>query len=178
MDIGKNIKDLRFKNGLTQEELADRCELTKGYISQIERNLTSPSISTLIDILDCLGTDLNNFFSKEENDKIVYTEEDYFVKNFDDDTKINWLISNSQKYSMEPILLELKSGGKTKIDSPHNGEEFGYVLKGIITLNYDGKKYKLKKGQSFYYPCNKDHYIENNGKYDAEVIWISSPPYF
>jgi transcriptional regulator with XRE-family HTH domain len=178
MDIGKNIKDLRFKNGLTQEELADRCELTKGYISQIERNLTSPSISTLIDILDCLGTDLNNFFSGEEEDKIVYRQEDYFQKNFEEGYKINWLISNSQKYSMEPIIIELSPGNKTKIDSPHNGEEFGYVLKGIVTLNYDGKKYKLKKGQSFYYPCNKDHYIENNGKKEAHLLWISSPPYF
>ena len=56
MEIGSKIKDLRLKNGLTQEELADRCELTKGYISQLENDLTSPSISTLIDILASLGS--------------------------------------------------------------------------------------------------------------------------
>lgn len=64
MDIGKKIKELRILKGLTQEELADRAELTKGFISQVERNHTSPSIATLVDILQCLGTDLKNFLKK------------------------------------------------------------------------------------------------------------------
>ena len=51
MEIGLKIKELRLKKQLTQEELADRCELTKGYISQLENDLTSPSIATLKDIL-------------------------------------------------------------------------------------------------------------------------------
>ncbi len=50
-DIGLKIKGLRLENGLTQDELASRCELTKGFISQVENNLTSPSINTLDDIL-------------------------------------------------------------------------------------------------------------------------------
>ena len=44
MDIGNKLKELRVLKGLTQEELADRSELSKGFISQLERNLTSPSI--------------------------------------------------------------------------------------------------------------------------------------
>ena len=56
MDIGLKLKELRILKGLTQEELADRAELSKGFISQLERNLTSPSIATLMDILQCLGT--------------------------------------------------------------------------------------------------------------------------
>ena len=54
MEIGSKIKELRMKNGLTQEELADRSELSKGFISQLENDVTSPSISTLEDILQCL----------------------------------------------------------------------------------------------------------------------------
>ena len=54
MDIGSRLKELRILKGLTQEELADRAELSKGFISQVERNLTSPSIATLMDILQCL----------------------------------------------------------------------------------------------------------------------------
>mgnify|MGYP000349806478 CR=1 FL=1 len=61
MDIGTKLKSLRTQNGLTQQELADRAELTKGFISQVERNLTSPSISTLADILQCLGSSSRNF---------------------------------------------------------------------------------------------------------------------
>ena len=61
MQIGNKIKRLRLESGMTQEEIADRCELTKGYISQLERDLTSPSIATLEDILECLGTNLQQF---------------------------------------------------------------------------------------------------------------------
>ena len=68
MNIGSQIKALRVLNGLTQEDLADRAELSKGFISQVERNLTSPSIATLIDILQCLGTDLPEFFAEETHD--------------------------------------------------------------------------------------------------------------
>ena len=52
----------RIAKGLTQEELADRSELSKGFISQLERDLTSPSIATLMDILQCLGTSLGGVF--------------------------------------------------------------------------------------------------------------------
>ena len=51
MDIGEKLRLLRLQRGLTQEELADRCELSKGFISQVERNLASPSIATLTDML-------------------------------------------------------------------------------------------------------------------------------
>lgn len=63
MEIGIKIKEMRLKKQLTQEELADRCELTKGYISQIENDLNSPSIATLKDILQVLGSSLSDFFS-------------------------------------------------------------------------------------------------------------------
>ena len=62
MKIGEKIRRLRQQYGLTQKELADRCELSKGFISQLENDITSPSIATLVDILTCLGTDLKTFF--------------------------------------------------------------------------------------------------------------------
>lgn len=64
MEIGSKIKQLRQQLNLSQAELADRCELTKGYISQLENDITSPSIATLCDILAALGTDLAEFFKK------------------------------------------------------------------------------------------------------------------
>ena len=72
MIIGEKIKQLRLKNNLTQEDLADRAELTKGYISQIERELTSPAITTLVDLLQCLGTDLKTFFDDSEDNQVVF----------------------------------------------------------------------------------------------------------
>ena len=127
MDLGIKIKRLRLQCGLTQEELADRCELTKGYISQLENNLTSPSIATLMDILEVLGSDLKSFFNEEVEQKIVFDEKDFFEKE-DDGELITWLVPNSLKNEMEPILLTLQPGVSTTEDMPHEGEEFGYVL--------------------------------------------------
>lgn len=177
MIIGTKIKDLRNLCGLTQEELADRCDLTKGYISQLENDLTSPSISTLTDILVALGTDLKTFFNDETEDDIVFTEEDYFVK-AEDEYKMTWLVPNSQKNEMEPILFELSPNASSDKDMPHEGEEFGYVLEGEITIVYGNKTVVCKKGETFYFTTNKDHYLKNSTNKPAKIIWVSSPPNF
>ena len=80
MDIGNRLRQLRLRRGLTQEELADRCELSKGFISQLERNLTTTTVATLLDILESLGTDAQTFFSASENEKLSFGEDDIFVK--------------------------------------------------------------------------------------------------
>ena len=98
MNIGQKVRELRIAKNLTQEELADRSELSKGFISQLERDLTSPSIATLVDILQCLGTNLNEFFSDDEEEQVVFGDEDYFEKK-DTDLKntIEWIIPNAQR---------------------------------------------------------------------------------
>jgi len=179
MEIGHKIKMLRIKNGLTQEELADRSELSKGFISQIERDLTSPSIATLVDILQCLGTNLRDFFNDSFDEKIVFSKDDAFVKE-NDDLKhvIRWIVPDSQKSHMEPILLELAPGGSSEVDDPHEGEEFGYVLSGSVYIHLAARKYRARKGESFYYKPNFVHYISNAGKTEAKVLWVSTPPSF
>lgn len=177
MEIGVKIKDMRQKCGLTQEELADRCELTKGYISQLENELTSPSIATLCDILSALGSSLSEFFSDEKNEQVVFTESDYIEK-ITEGQKIEWLVPNAQKNEMEPIVVNLEPHAKTQDDMPHEGEEFGFVLEGEILLTIGKKSYLVKQNESFYFESNKIHYIENNSEKTAKIIWVSSPPTF
>ncbi|XVG95602.1 helix-turn-helix domain-containing protein [Eubacteriales bacterium KG127] len=177
MSIGQKIKDLRILHGLTQEELADRAELSKGFISQVERDLTSPSIATLEDILQCLGVEIGDFFSGDTSRQIVFGEEDYFVKeDADTKTKIEWIVPNAQKNSMEPIKLTLEAGGETLVDSPHEGEEFGYVLKGSVKIHIEGKCFVAKEGETFYYVADRRHKLSSDK--GAEIIWISTPPNF
>ena len=123
MSIGGKLKELRILKGLTQEELADRAELSKGFISQVERDLTSPSIATLMDILQCLGTTIGEFFNEAPEEQIVFEKNDYFIKE-DPELKneIQWIIPNAQKNTMEPIRLTLSAGGSTYPDSPHEGD--------------------------------------------------------
>ena len=140
MDIGNKIKELRILYGLTQQELADRLELSKGFISQLERNLTSPSVGTLLDIIQCLGTTPAEFFADDEPAQLVFKNEDIYL--------------------------------------PHEGEEFGYVLKGSIKIIYGTRTYTARQGESFYLKSNKKHHIENTGRKDAVLIWVTNPPSF
>lgn len=179
MNIGSKIKELRVQKSLTQEELADRAELSKGFISQLERDLTSPSIATLVDILQCLGTNLEEFFSGTSAEQVVFKKTDYFEK-YDSELKneIKWIIPNAQKNMMEPILLTLDLGGSTYPDNPHEGEEFGYVLNGSLVLHIGSRSFKVKKGESFYFIANKKHYITASEKTGATLLWVSTPPSF
>ncbi|MGN0153278.1 MAG: helix-turn-helix domain-containing protein [Lachnospiraceae bacterium] len=178
MEIGYKIKALRVAKNLTQEELADRAELSKGFISQVERDLTSPSIATLVDILQCLGTNLKDFFNDDEEDQIVFRKEDYFEKKDEElGNQIEWIIPNAQKNEMEPIRLTLAPDGSTYPDQPHEGEEFGYVLSGTILIHIGNKSYKAKKGEAFYFTPSGRHYLQA-GKNGATLIWVSSPPSF
>ena len=178
MLLGEKIKDLRLSCELTQEELADRCELTKGYISQLENDLTSPSIATLIDILSALGTDLKEFFSDMENEEKITFSKDDFIEKITDAYTLNWLVPNAQKNAMEPVHIRLNPLSATEEDVPHEGEEFGYVLKGEIMIELGKRKVKVKKGESFYYKSDKVHKIINKTENIAEFIWVSSPPTF
>ena len=177
MELGTKLRDMRQQKNLTQEELADRCELTKGYISQLENDLTSPSITTLVDLLNELGSNLSEFFRDETEEKIVFSESEYIEKQSDGMT-LEWVIPNAQKNMMEPVLVELAAGASTSTDFPHDGEEFGYVLEGKITVIRAGKSHTAKKGESFYYSADKEHQIVNKGKSKAKFIWISTPPNF
>jgi len=177
MELGVKIKQMRLECGLTQEELADRCELTKGYISQIENDLTNLTVETLENIVTALGGTLKQFFTEEEKEQIVFTGEDYFQKESEASVQ-TWLVTNSAKNEMEPILVELNPGASTESDRPHEGEEFGYVIKGKLTLYLGSDKYKCKTGDSFYYTPNRMHYVANESKEVAKFLWVSSPPNF
>lgn len=179
MHIGEKIKQLRIKTNLTQEELANRCELSKGFISQLERDLTSPSIATLVDILESLGTNLKDFFNDTEADKIVFRRDDVFTQENEElGHTIDWIVPNAQKNEMEPILLHLRMNGRSGVFGPHEGEVFGYILQGSVLITIGDVKHKAKKGESFYYTANHPYYIENTAHYDAIVLWISTPPSF
>ena len=178
-EIGQKIRRLRVKLGLTQEELADRTELSKGFISQLENDITSPSIATLMDILEALGTDISSFLNDRSETRVVFTPDDTFEKEDDEaGTVIRWLVPNAQKNALEPILVSIRPGGQTAELDPHEGEEFGLVLSGAVTLIDGDTQHRVHKGDSFYFHPQGVHWLQNNGKTPAKVLWISTPPSF
>lgn len=177
MNLGQKIKEKRTLLMLTQEELANRCELTKGFISQLENNKVSPSMETLEIILEVLGTNFSDFFYEEKNQEIIFTSEEQYEKQFEG-YRQTWLVPTAQQHSMEPILVEIEPNSETFNDYPHNGEEFGYVIEGEILVVLGNQKERCRQGESFYITTGSTHYIMNQSDRKAKLVWVSCPPNF
>lgn len=178
MRIGKKLKNLRIKHDLTMQELADRCDLSKGFISQLEHDLSSPSIDTLVTILDIYDVNLSSFFNESEKEsKFVFKSFECSILN-EEKYQVKWLIPNAQKLELEPIVLTLKPFGTSQMINPFQGQIFGYVLSGKVIVHYGKQNSKIDETESFYIQGNAKHYLENPTNKNAEILWISNPPIF
>lgn len=178
MKIGKKLKNLRVKHNLTMQELADRCDLSKGFISQLEHDLASPSIETLISILEVYDIDLANFFNEQEREtKFVFKSHEVSILN-EDKYQVKWLIPKAQKLKLEPIIVTLKPFGTSQMINPFQGQMFGYVLSGKVIVHYGNQSNKIDQAETFYIEGNAKHYLENPTNKDTEILWVSNPPIF
>src|SRR3972149_4990791 len=170
MKIGERIKNLRQLSNLTQEELAERANLTKGFISQIERDLTSISLDSLIQLLEALDENVSDFFRESSGvEKIVYRENDRVAIEKEKIHRFELLVPGSTNRRLEPILLTLRKGESTPKEKPHEGEEFGLVLRGRINLRFGREILKLKKGECFYLSAEKEHWLHNGSSKGAVI---------
>jgi len=180
LKIGERLKRFRMINSLTQEELATRADLTKGYISQLENDATSPSIATLKDIVDVFGITMQEFFSEPSGDEDVVFGADARVESTgeDDGVKVELLVPGAQNREMDPVLVTLKPGEEMEEQDYHEGEEFGFVLSGKVQLRLDDRVYRMKKDECFYFSSDKKHTVKNIGKTEAKILWVVTPPTF
>ena len=121
VEIGSKIKSLRLKKGLTQEELGERTDLTKGHISQLERNLNSPSIETLFALLEVLGTTPKEFFDEpKKNVKVVYSTDDQTIHT-DDEMKysIRWLVPDPMRMKWNLFISPFTNKANLKNSNLH-----------------------------------------------------------
>ena len=113
------------------------------------------------------------------NTQVIFRPEDAFsTEDTGQDCQICWIVPNAQKNVMEPIILRLQPKGRTAEYGPHPGDVLGFVLSGRITLNINGERWKLKKGECFYHTASSSYYLENHQGSPAEVFWVTSPPNF
>lgn len=180
MKIGEKIKNLRLAQELTQEELANRSDLTKGFISLLERDLQSPSLDTLVHILNALDTKASEFFTDEGVEEVVFHRKQRItIKNEEEDgVRREVLIAGAQDREMDLLLVTLETGSSTYPERAHYGDECGFVLTGRIVINLGKEAYSAVAGDSFYYTANKKHWIENKSDKAARILWISAPPSF
>lgn len=179
MDIGQKIKDMRLKMGLTQEELAERSSVTKGFISQLERDTTSPSVDTLGHIVRALGTNLAAFFEETAACQVIYPLAQAVA--LSEDTlghRMHFLVPTAQQLDMEPVLLEIEPKGRSRTYLPYEGQAFGFLLEGDLTLSLGLEEYPLQTEDCFYFEADRRFFVENRGNKRARLLWVLSPPNF
>lgn len=178
LQVGERIRELRVAQELTQEELADRSNLTKGFISQLERDLTSLSLESLLGILQALDTDIVTFFRSQENDKFVFDPADRVSTDaYPEVAGFELMCSGTANFEMEPALVTIEPGQKIE-ESSHAGEEFGYVLQGKVMVEYGERRSAAGKGECFYFVADRAHTLSNPFHRAARILWISAPPSF
>ena len=178
MNIGEKIKNLRLAQGLTQEDLANRADLTKGFISLLERDLQSPSLDTMELILNALDTNAGEFFAEEGRDVVVFNRKQRVTIEEEDGVKREVLIAAAQDREVDMLLVTIAPGAGTEPERAHYGDECGIVLMGKIIINLGKEAYSAQAGDAFYYTANKKHSLENKSDKPAKILWISAPPSF
>ncbi len=159
--------------GLTIEELADNANLTKGFISQLERDLTVPSVLNLKQILDVLGIQLSAFFSDiTEREKNIFSLKDRLLEGSSKNYKIEKLIPKLQYLEMEPVVLTLEPLIEYKKQFEED-EGFGFVLKGNLEIKINDERQVIKRGDCFYLFFDNTFSLKNLSKKNAEILMVN-----
>ena len=185
MEIGEKVKRLRLQRGLTQEELAARTELSKGFISQLERDITSPSIATLMDILEALGTDIAAFFNETQNEKVVYPAEDMFVKEADGGAATCWLVTSAQRNRARAHPRHAARRRRHRAGRPARGRGVRLCPAGRRLAAAGRAALPRAPGRQLLFRPTAPHWLidirigcATRGHTQARVLWVSTPPSF
>jgi len=180
-EIAEKLKAFRLANRMTLKQLATKAGCTDAYLSQLERGRANPSIMILKKIASALQVKVVDFFLENdlmENDVVVKETERVNINFKRGDANIQMLVRNIRDKRMQPFYTTIEPKGGSKGFYSHIGEECGIVLKGQLEINLNGKSYRLKKNESFYFSSQESHSWSNPGKTKTVVIWVVSPPTF
>ncbi|MCP4672805.1 MAG: helix-turn-helix domain-containing protein [Desulfobacula sp.] len=178
--LGALLKTIRSSRSMTIKEVTAKAGVSSSLLSQIERNRISPSLDTLLQILEVYGVSPNKFFKDYETSSKVE-----IVKQGDRKTherkgfKYEKLCGDSQSmgnHSFNAFFLELSPGQKRgDVNDGHLGRELGIVVKGTAQLVYGEETYKIDKGDSVSFFSQIPHVIQNISDEIFQAYWVVTP---
>jgi transcriptional regulator with XRE-family HTH domain len=173
--VGARVRSLRRERGLTIEQLAAATGLTKGFISQLERDRTAPSLSSIARICDALGVRLSTIFEREPAPALVRHDERAQV---DNPHTLSFLLSSRDEHRFQAIESEVAPGGGAgeELTSLPGEMEFVYVLEGSLELRVGDEVHVLEAGDALTYQLSKAHTWKNNSRTEKlRVLWVAVP---
>jgi transcriptional regulator with XRE-family HTH domain len=183
--IGFKLKHARLTKGLRLHELAKRLGCTEGFLSKVENDKVNPSLAVLHRLVRELEVNIAILFdppTEEGPVQIMLPGKRPLIK-LDPmlpgrGIALERLISTGRGMLLEANIHHVDPGGRTDGAITHEGEELGYVLEGQLELEVDGRKYRLSKGDSFFYRSELKHQYRNPGRTSTRVLWVCTPPTF
>ncbi|PAB60711.1 helix-turn-helix domain-containing protein [Anaeromicrobium sediminis] len=181
-DIGKKIKFLRQTNEMTLKDLSEKTGLSSGFLSQLERGLTTIAIDSLDKIASALNIELTYFFSSpKKNSGLIMKSYEQEVSQIMNSKIIYYSLSNnlSESTMVPKLVTVLPNEDSEEIQKyPHEGEEFIYILEGILTLYIDKEKHILHPGDSAHFNSSLDHNWTNHTNKNVKLLVVNTPNFF
>lgn len=179
MNLGKRLVDLRRKRGLSTGELAARAQVTSGFISQLEHNRTSPSLTTLQRVATALQVPLTYLLLDDDlRPQVVRKHERQVIALGQEGLRAS-LLSPLPSQHLELVLLDLPRGTVSWPQSrSHEGQECHLVLRGTIRAYYGDESYLLEAGDSLLWDGIVPHRMENVSDSDAQLLIALAPAAF
>jgi transcriptional regulator with XRE-family HTH domain len=178
-DIGARVKHLREEKDLTLREVGRRSGVSVTQISEIERNLTAPTVPTLMKIIAALGADMSIFFEPKKSQCVSLVRKNERQQFIDRQNHVYLeALSNGITDTKLKVILAHPPPGAENIRGgyQHPGEELIYVIKGRIQVTIAGKPYILEQGDSIHFRGELRHTIKNITKKKVELISVITPP--
>ena len=177
LNLGKRLSDLRKRKNMTLDELSEKSGVSKSILSQIERDLSNPTVITISRIASALEENLSDFFLKievEDTDTIERSKETPSITSKDGLCQLNILGAGETVNWLQWYLLNMKPKGV--LDSSSHGPktfENLTVLEGEVEVDNGGNKEIIKKGDTFRFQTNKNHLIKNISKKNSQVLMVN-----
>lgn len=179
--VGQRIRDLRRTRAMSLEAVAARTELSIGFLSQIERGLSSPSLRVLATLADVLGVGIAGLFGAKED---AAAAPDAIVTRERQRAELNLWRTGISKQLLSPagsegrlnlFLVHMEPGGSTGDELyAHDGEEAELVIEGEMKLTVNAESWTLKQGDSFRFASRRPHRFSNpSGNSKAIVLWVN-----
>ncbi|MBK0417484.1 cupin domain-containing protein [Leucobacter sp. CSA1] len=186
VEIGPRIRELREASGMSLRGLARASGLSVGFLSQVERGISSIALSSLRAVADALGHPMSELFETEgppspDDDSIIFT----LMRGSERKRSV---VSGGRHYEMlsarapglilEPMLVYIEPGGVEEPPVSHAGEEFAYVLSGRLVYEVAGEEHLLEPGDSLYLRSNTPHAMRNDGTETCVVVSVVTPRHY
>jgi transcriptional regulator with XRE-family HTH domain len=175
-NLGERLKALRNERGLTLVQLGQAVDLSASYLSQIERGTAMPSLPRLAALARTLDVEVAYFFESDISSPCVVRMKQGKRLGNTPGITLELLSADPADKEIHPYRVVLQPGASRGRPPTYPGEEFGFVLKGQLTVTVGKETFVLHAGDSIHYQTLQPHSWRNEGNKECVVIWAASPP--